>query len=304
MRDDDTILSEPLLPSHPKLPDREGQVAELFQSPMAREVVDKVFGNPGKYGFSSVDEAAEAVLRYGGRLLSILRKSMEIGGKREAYIDKSLRFIAKSVQRVNRKREAMDNIVACNSVAETPDFMTEVLAEGEVELPLDMDTRRFIGDISPACFIPTMGAQYKRLLFLTIKCAWEINDELARKVARRLGLPPLWLETVLHKARATLEPQRLSLEKLNRRINEAWARILCIEAELKNDASPGSRELFSRRIREQQARYYKLLERRARLRLLVTHKAIAGILGLPKGSIDSGIFYLKAGRGCKTSVQS
>ncbi len=304
MRDDNKVQPQPPLPSHSMLPDREAQVAELFQSPMAREVVDRVFNSPGKYGFSSVDEAAEAFLRYGGRLLTILRKSMEIDEKREAYIDKSLRFIAKSVQRVNRKREAMDNIVACNSVAETPDFMTEALAEAEGELPIDMDTRRFIGDISPACFIPTMGAQHKRLLFLTIKCAWEINDELARKVARRLGLPPLWLETVLHKARATLEPQRLSLEKLNRRINEAWTRILCIEAELKNDASPGSRELLSRRIREQRARYYKLLERRARLRPLVTHKAIAAILGLPKGSIDSGIFYLKAGRGCKTRVRS
>lgn len=299
MERQDKAFIETVMHIQPEPINRESPVAELLHSPLAQELVDKIFGNPKKYGFSSMDEAAEALLRYGGRLSSILRKSQEIVGKREAYIDKSLRYIAKSVQRVNRKKETMDGIVATNTVTEPVDSVTEAIAAESGSLSVDIDTRRFIGEISPVCFIKSMGAQEKRLLFLSLKCAWEINDDLARKVARRLGLPPLWLETLLHKARATLEPQRLALERLSKRINETWTRILFIEAELRNDSNPGNKAALCRRINEQRTRYYKLLERRTHIRPLVTHKAVAGILGIPKGSIDSGIFYLKAGRGCK-----
>ncbi|MDD3981388.1 MAG: hypothetical protein RBT72_04295 [Spirochaetia bacterium] len=277
----------------------ESQQQLLVSSPLARDMMAKLFSHFRKYGFSSADEAVQALLHYSGRLVAILRKSMEIEDKKEAYIDKSLRYIAKSVQRYNRKREYMDSLLANSSAEATRSFDQDeasIMATGDYPT---MELRQFIGEISPSVFIRTMSAQNKRLLFLTVKCAWEVDDAIARKVAHELGIPALWLETLLHKARATLEPQRLCIERLCGRINEAWGRILYIEAELRSDCSPRARQELEQRIGQQRQRYYRLLARKSAIKPLVAHKDIAALLGIPKGSIDSGLYYLKEGRGRK-----
>jgi hypothetical protein len=302
----------------------ESQQKVLLSSPLARDMMTKLISHPKRYGFSSVDEATEALLRYAGRLLSILQKSIEIDDKKDAYIDKSLRFIAKSVQRNNRKKNIMDSLLV-NSFAETaPDFDTvdtyskdhyfDPSAESSFQAEWIRDKgavtcttedsssaeiRRFIGEINPTVFVRVMSAQNKRLLFLTVKCAWEVDDAITQKVAHKLGVPSLWLETLLHKARATLEPQRLSLERLVGMINETWGRILYIEAELCSDCNPQTRLKQEQRIAQQRQRFHRLLARKARMKPLVAHKDIASLLRLPKGSIDSGLFYLKTGRGRK-----
>ncbi|MDX9827610.1 MAG: hypothetical protein RBT73_07670 [Spirochaetia bacterium] len=302
----------------------ETQLKVLLSSPLAKGMMIKLFDHPHKYGFSSTDEAAEALLHYSGRFLSILRKSIDITDKKDAYIDKSLRFIAKSVQRYNRRKELMDSLLANSSAltASGLDSADQCCRDGFLnyshdsascidwpafpdatdsfsEASSNRETRRFIGEINPSVFVRTMGAQNKRLLFLTVKCAWEVDDAIARRVARKLGVPALWLETLLNKARATLEPQRLSLERLTERINETWGRILYLESELRSDYNPRMRQELEQRIIQQRQRYTRLLERKARMRPLVAHKDIAFLLGLPKGSIDSGLFYLKEGRGRK-----
>ncbi len=301
----------------------ENQQRLLLNSPFARIIMAKLFAHPKKYGFSSADEVAEALLHYSGRLMSMLRKSLEIDDKKDAYIDKSLRFIAKSVQRYNRKKDLMDSLLANSSAAEGPGFdafdatcMERYGTSGSfsgieigprpggvasaLNVSANKEIRRFIGEISPLVFTRNMGSQDKRLLFLTLKCAWEVDDVMAQRVAHRLGLPALWLETLLHKARATLETQRISLERVMGRINETWGRILYIESELRNGSTLRSREELELKIAQQRSRYYRLLARKARMKPLVTHKDIAFLLGLPKGSIDSGLFYLKEGRGRKS----
>ena len=40
--------------------------------------------------------------------------------------------------------------------------------------------------------------------------------------------------------------------------------------------------------------YLSLQERIARYKVLVTNRTVAEILGVPKGSVDSGLFYLRA----------
>ena len=277
----------------------ENQQRLLLNSPLSRDMMTKLFSHSRKYGFSSADEAVQALLHYSGRLLAILKKSIEIGDKKDAYIDKSLRFIAKSVQRYNRKRELMDSLLAHSSAEAAASFDTVEAAASGFEGGSTMENNRFIGEISPSVFIRTMSAQNKRLLFLTVKCAWEVDDTIAQRVAHELGVPTLWLETLLHKSRATLESQRLCMERLRVRINETWGRILYIESELRSDCTPLTRQELELRIIQQRQRYHKLLARKASMKPLVAHKDIALLLGIPKGSIDSGLYYLKEGRGRK-----
>jgi hypothetical protein len=51
------------------------------------------------------------------------------------------------------------------------------------------------------------------------------------------------------------------------------------------------------------SRYESLLDKKSRCRLLVPNRVIAELLRIPKGSVDSGLFYLKAGFHGKLEVQ-
>jgi hypothetical protein len=253
----------------------------------------KVFTNSRRFGFDSDDEAAEAFIRYKNRLKSIIKRSEIITGNKEAYTDSCLRFLAKSVQRSLRKKELVDYVLESAGesggciLVQTESFLESFHDSGG-------DNQQFIGSITPSCFLSSMCADQKRLLFLTIKCAWEVDDAMAEKVAGRLGVPILWLCSILHQARATLEPARLFHTRLNERINTMWLRLRLIEAELRGEnVSQERRGKLQCSAVLSRNRYETLLLKKARFHLLVSNRAIAELLRVPKGSIDSGLFYLK-----------
>jgi len=171
----------------------------ISETMVLQTIVAKVFSCPKRFGFSSGDEAAEAFIRYKARLRSIIQKSREISGNREAYIDSCIRFLARSVQRSLRKKEMLDIVL------ETSGEMAGLtgspsLSPAPAQEPADGEALRFIANIAPSCFIARMNAEGKRLLYLVVKCAWEVDDSIAEKSARRLGVPVLWLCSLLHQA--------------------------------------------------------------------------------------------------------
>lgn len=257
-------------------------------------LVMKVFANPRRFGFVSGDEAAEAFLRYQRRLKSIIKRSEAIDGSKDAYIDSCVRYLAKSVQRSLRKKEMVDCVLEIAGETSAC-LLTRMESDLESLSSMEEDERRFIGGIAPSLFLARMDAAEKRLLYLVIKCAWEMEDEMTEKVARRLGLPVLWLCSILHLARSSLEPSRLYLSRINERINVLWLRLRLIEAEQRGDnVRSEQREKLVHSSSQCRRRYEALLERKSRFHLLVSNRVIAEILRIPKGSVDSGLFYLKA----------
>ena len=266
----------------------------ISETMVLQSIVAKVFSCPGRFGFSSGDEAAEAFLRYKARLRSIILKSREISGNKEAYIDSCLRFLARSVQRSQRKKEMLDIVLEISGDMGGQAFQSS-LPSSQPQEPIDGETERFIANIAPSCFLARMNAEEKRLLYLVVKCAWEVDDSIAEKSARRLGLPVLWLCSLLHQARSSLEPSRLYLSRLNEKINSLWVRTRMIEALLREDnLRPERKAQLLRSSALCRARYESLLEKKSRCRLLVPNRIIAELLRIPKGSVDSGLFYLKA----------
>jgi hypothetical protein len=257
------------------------------------ELTKKVFASPRRYGFTSGDEAAEAFMRYKRRLKSIVKRGETIAGGREAYVDSCLRFMAKSVQRALRRQDMIDYIL---ENADETFYSNHDGNEFAAELAPCLWTvaNQAMAPVAPSSFLPGMDPPRKRMLYLVLKCAWETDDAFAAKAAARLRIPLPWLFTLLHQARATLEPARLSISRLNERINAIWLRARVIESELRGEESrPDRREKLLRAAALCRTRYIALLARKSRFKLLVSNRAIAEILHIPKGTVDSGLFYFK-----------
>ncbi len=264
------------------------------ESATFHQVTRKVFGNPFRYGFESVDEAAEAFLAYKRRLRSIIVKSETLGPKKEAYLESCLRYLARTVRRDRHRRDFFNEVIQASgdllpSSCSEPSPGWEAAQDGEASMGCPESWT-----LRSKAILGTMKAADKRLLFLAVKCAWEIDDDLAGKIASRLSVPIPWFAMVIHAARLSLESSAARTRERVERRNAAWLRLQMAESMLKSlGARPEARHRLECRATQCRKNYQRALEDRSGSRLLVSNRTIASVLQVPKGTVDSGLYYLK-----------
>jgi hypothetical protein len=257
----------------------------------------KVFSNPKRYGFESVDEAAEAFIQYSNRIGTIVRKSIQMKEKSEAYLDVSIRFLAKSIHRSKRKKEQFDFVL--ESADETLSYAAVAvpptdLDGTEKETEASKKRKQFIMDIPPEVFLQSMRATSKRLLYLVIKCSWELDDSVIAKAAFAIGVPEIWLHGLVEQARFATEAARICRTRIDEKINAVWVDMLVTETRIKTpELKPDQRLALCERLETKRHRYEALLQKKSRCKLLVPNRVIAELLHVPKGSVDSGLYYLR-----------
>ncbi|HEY9053262.1 MAG TPA: hypothetical protein VIO60_00440 [Rectinemataceae bacterium] len=265
---------------------------DAYESLAFHRLVFKVFKRPRDYGFESQDEAAEAFLRYTSRIGTILKKSKTMLGKSDAYVDTCIRYLAKSLKRSARKKELLEKSL---EVFATPQTFIQTCAE--VEPPMDKEE-----NVAPAPgFIQGLSASERRQLYLAVKCAWEIDDSLVTAIGEKLGLSPSWLRELFHRARSRVEAQMRALECYKQRKNSLWVKICLLDSRLTDPTlSQEEHRLLEERRQRYRRLYFSIQERINKRKLLVSNRDIASMLGVPKGSVDSGLYYLKRQNGRKT----
>ncbi len=266
----------------------DGREEECF-----RIVVARVFSNPRRFGFLTVDEAAEAFMKYRDRLKSIIHKGASIQEGKDSYLDTCIRYLAKSLKRSIRSELAVTHVLE-NAESYPAGEVVQIRHAPSGRILPTLEERQFIEGIAPSFFLQRMPAERKRLLFLILKCSWEMDDETIEKASRVLGVPVIWLGGLVHQGQSSLESAIAYRQVLTERANAQWVRQQVIEARILTDSlGADMREKLNRSLALCRKRRASLLERKRRCRLLVSHRTIAAILKIPKGSIDSGIFYLR-----------
>jgi hypothetical protein len=263
------------------------------ESALMHILTQRVFTNPCRYGFNSGDEAAEAFMRYNARLRTIIRNSGNKEGDGGVYVETCIRFIAKSIHRSHRRREFIDTVLesAGDFCPVLPGDQLKTYSRSEkddtAEIPLALPANREM-------YVTTLSPMEKRLLYLSIKCAWEVDDEIIERVSRTLNLPMQWLSQCMYRARLSLEPSVQRTFALIERRNAIWVKLRLAEAQLvESHSSHEEQERLRRNLEMCRKQYRNSYSKRCGSRLLVTNRKIAEILGVPKGSVDSGLYYLK-----------
>lgn len=77
------------------------------------------------------------------------------------------------------------------------------------------------------------------------------------------------------------------------RRNASWTRIRLLEARLADESDPYREEKLGSFIERERGRYAKAKAELASLRTVVPNSIVARILGIPKGTVDSGLYYLR-----------
>jgi hypothetical protein len=263
-----------------------------------------VYAAYAKFGFDDEDAAAEALMKHRGRIVKLVDRFEDRGIPFDACLASSLRYLAKTVRR--DRKQAFDREMVCESAIADADDSSEAF-----ELPFPVGSEgnpNGWGDLAlrPAprrrprarggsvrCGAMEKAAYSSRLVYLAIKCAWEIDEESVARVAASAGVGREWLSAAVEQARRSLECERSRVEGLVQRRNASWCRQRLLEGRLKGETDPYRLSRLSAALDREQARCEKIKSELACLRTIVPNSVVARILGVPKGTVDSGLYYLR-----------
>jgi hypothetical protein len=263
-----------------------------------------VYGFHAKFGFDDEDAAADALMKHRGRIIKLVDRFEDRGIPFDACLASSLRYLAKTVRR-DRKQASDRELVCERAIAEGGDpshafeipfaSASESSPEGCEDSALRPPPRRRprARGGSVRCGAMERAAYSSRLVYLAIKCAWEIDEEGVARVAASAGVGREWLSAAVEQARRSLECERSRVEGLVQRRNASWCRQRLLEGKLGGETDPFRRSRLSAALEREGARCAKIKNELACLRTIVPNSVVARILGVPKGTVDSGLYYLR-----------
>jgi DNA-binding transcriptional regulator YiaG len=145
----------------------------------------------------------------------------------------------------------------------------------------------------PAPAIPEKQA--RKLLLLSLKAAYDLEDRTIRSIAQSIGIHQEVLFHLIEVTRTSLSGKEERFRKLQEKRSKLYFRIYSIQEELVRCPNALAKENLLKRLSRLKSYLQKLRQTLSHHYLAPTHRKVAEILGIPKGSIDSTLYYLKKG---------
>jgi len=262
---------------------------------LSASVATLVYNYPRRcYGFSE-DDRGEFLLFFYPRIPSLIKRFHPMGKPFEVYLKTTLRWQLKTYAVRKRRANHRDRVFGRR------ELWTEMLGD-PVRLPSGVnracDGWRTLLAAQRDSSVEQNGrlrdrSLRKRLLLAAMKSSIELAPGDVEDLARLTGASLAEIRHHCEALRLLASPREARYQLLSARRNKTFVRMQCLQEEVQE--TPDGERLDILRFK------YKKLERRferARMEATAvlrtpTHREIARTLGVPKGSVDSGIFYLR-----------
>ena len=133
----------------------------------------------------------------------------------------------------------------------------------------------------------------RRLLYGVLKTGHRLDDGQLAAAAQAVGCGVPWLRSLIEQLRRGCAVAHRRMELLRGRRNRAFAQLQLWSAAAQRALDGDRRALATARA----ARWRRAVEAAqadlARVRVAPTNRAIAAVLGIPKGTVDTGLYWLQ-----------
>ena len=229
------------------------------------------------------DDAGEFYLYFVTKLKRLVLKYRDRGVPFDHYLNSTLRWNLRSYYRCRRQRQRSWRLSASPHLwGDAPcDEPRDGCSEPASDLLPDLER---LGD---------HPVYRRRLLFLFLRGARLARWRDIEGFARLTGYDVLWLEQRVKALKERLQPKEERLRLLRDRRNRAFTRCLALESDLGREVVPGERARLRRRIGRLRRIMAETMDEMSRVPLAPTHRAIAEELGVPKGTVDTGLRWMR-----------
>jgi hypothetical protein len=255
-------------------------------SEIMSDVAQRVYFFPRRRMGWDDDACGDFYLFFHPRLVRLLDRFRDQGKPFESYLCAVLAWQLRNFARERKRGERSWNVALRIEPGESHAEAADTSARWNAQAALPA------GGCEIAQLIRT-GADRRNLLFLILKCSRTLEEGKAAALAELAGVSKERLAGLMSELSQLREDRDVRLETFRRRRNGAFALVRLLETELVAESEEARREELLRRLAKARLRMRGAMTRMARVGLAPTNKEISRILGVPKGTVDSGLYWLK-----------
>jgi hypothetical protein len=253
-------------------------------------IVEGMVAERDRYGFKDRTELLDLLAGFYHRIGNLVDKYRPSERGFGPYLATSLYFHRRARDIDARDRSFKETEVLQRADA---DEGAEDAEEGE-ERARPRRGRAFLAAISAdATRSASVESAGKRLLFLALKCSFALSDVQIERLGEIIGMGEDHLRTRID-ALKSMARDRIARRNIHMRVRDkVYAGLCYYEGRAKGECDPVKREEW-----ETLADRFRMRLKRARERVNAvladpTNEEVALVLGLPKGTIDSGLHYIR-----------
>ena len=138
------------------------------------------------------------------------------------------------------------------------------------------------------------GIKPRQVLLLLLKSYYLVSDEFVNRVARAIGMKTEAVMKMIDELRKRRSEKEIEILELRDRLHCQHYRCLAYEKRM-NAAQAGTeyRKKMEARYERARQRFHAMKKRLGSMRIDASNRMIADVIGIPKGTVDSGLFAIK-----------
>jgi hypothetical protein len=254
----------------------------------------RIYRYPLQHRSHDEDDCGEFYLFFYPRLLRCLVRFRDQGKPFEWYLNAVLRWHWRAYC---RRRQLERTGWALAGKPELWDSCVEPEPEDSRDTPAVCRLhlwRQQAGNLGLALDSRQSGrADRRRLLLVALKNAHRLPDDSLGPLSLLTGVPEAWLAAVVDRLRQRLFARQVRLHALYARRNRIFSDLLREEQALLWEAEPQRRADLLLRVEALRERLQRSQGRIRRVLLCPTNREIAALTRIPKGSVDTSIYWLR-----------
>jgi hypothetical protein len=133
----------------------------------------------------------------------------------------------------------------------------------------------------------------RNLVLLALKCLHSLTPERIESLCSLTGFSEDLLHGYVSRLRVRTEPRQGRLKAFRERRNRAFSQARLLETELSEETDPARRDCLAALLARARRRMRTAILRMSRVLINPTNREIAEVMGIPKGTVDSGLYWLK-----------
>ncbi len=132
----------------------------------------------------------------------------------------------------------------------------------------------------------------KRLIYVALRECEYLNNELMEAIVQYTRIDRRWFLNCIMALRRKVELRRHRLDRTRLYYNSCLYRYYLLQLKVYNSHNPDKLSYYRGELDKNRARLHRVSRQLKKMHVHPTNREIAEVLNVPKGSIDSGIFYI------------
>jgi hypothetical protein len=251
-----------------------------------QHIILKAYAFAKQNRYCREDDCADFLLSFYPRIEASIRRYRASAMDFEAYLKNCFIWHMKSYLATRIRKKRQEKIIYSESCGE--------LLRGEAAI------WEIHEEEAESLIIPESDEQNQeamldslKIFLLALKCANDINDRLISRIASRIGTHSAVVFHCIEILRTTMGRRTRRIQVLQEKRRRNYFRLRYFLELQRNCRDKFYAEKLEGQIRKEKRRYETVSRILAITPKSPSHSDIARILGLPKGTIDSGYFYIR-----------